>query len=300
MIDYKRIIKSRATRGKILALFSFVPDKMMLKLQYRIKTGRKLDLKNPLRFTEKIQWYKTHYKNPLMIQCVDKYDVREYIKSKGLEDILIPCYGVFDFADEINWEIIPCSFVMKDTLGGGGNAVIIVKDKENANVEELIKSAKKWTEIDTHKPSGGREWPYYCGKNHRIIIEKDISSLNKTGGIDDYKFFCFNGKVEYIVVDVDRYAGHKRNFYDTDWNNLHIISDCPALNREKEEPNNLDKMLQIASTLSNDFPFARVDLYNIDGIIYFGELTFYPWSGYVKFNPDNADFMFGVNFQLIE
>lgn len=158
MIDYKKIIRSRKTRGKILEFLSFIPDKTMLKIQYRIKTGNKLNLKNPKRFTEKLQWYKLYYKNPLMIQCVDKYDVREYVKSKGLEDILIPCYGVYDSADEVDWDSLPQQFVMKDTLGGGGNSVVIVKDKSTVDLEDLKSTAADWTKIDAHKKGGGREY----------------------------------------------------------------------------------------------------------------------------------------------
>ena len=194
MMDYKKIIKSRSLRLRILKILSFIPDKLMIKLQYFLKTGRRLNLKSPRRFTEKIQWYKLYYKNPLMIQCVDKYDVREYIKSKGLEDILIPCYGVYDTPDEIDWDALPNQFVMKDTLGGGGTSVIIVKDKTTVDIEDLKKRAAEWVKIDAHNKSGGREWPYYSGKNHRIIIEAMLPSNIDEGGLIDYKFFCFNGE----------------------------------------------------------------------------------------------------------
>ena len=127
-MDYKKIIKSRKVREQILRLLRFVPDKTMVKIQYRIKTGRKLNLKNPQRYTEKLQWYKLYYKNPLMIKCVDKYDVREYVKSLGLEEILNECYGVFDKVEDIDFDKLPNQFVMKDTLGGGGDRVIICKD----------------------------------------------------------------------------------------------------------------------------------------------------------------------------
>ena len=137
MLDYKKIFKQRKTRTKILRALNFIPDKTMLKIQYRIKTGHRLNLKNPRRYTEKLQWYKLYYRNPLMIQCVDKYDVRDYVKSKGLEDILIPCYGVFDSAEEIEWGSLSSAFVMKDTLGGGGTSVAIVKDKNAENLEHL-------------------------------------------------------------------------------------------------------------------------------------------------------------------
>ena len=171
-MDYKKILKSRSLRLKILQFLSFIPDVPMNKMQYKIKTGRKLNLKNPQRFTEKLQWYKLYYKNPLMIQCVDKYDVREYVKSKGLEDILIPCCGVFEDANEIKWDNLPNEFVIKDTLGGGGNSVIIVEDKDKADIENIKQTISTWTERKAHVKEAGREWPYYSGNNHRIIIEK--------------------------------------------------------------------------------------------------------------------------------
>ena len=136
-MDYKKIIKSRSLRLKILRFLSFVPDKTMIKIQYKLKTGHKLNLKNPRRFTEKLQWYKLYYKNPLMIRCVDKGDVRKYVAKCGLKDILIPSYGIYNSFDEINWDKLPSKFVVKDTLGGGGNSIIIVKDKKDINFEKL-------------------------------------------------------------------------------------------------------------------------------------------------------------------
>ena len=138
-MDYKKMLKSRKLRLKILSLLSFIPDKTMLKIQYRIKTGHSLNLKKPKRFTEKLQWYKLYYKNPLMIQCVDKYDVKEYVKSKGLERILIPCYGIYDSVEDIIWRDLPSQFVLKDTLGSGGNTVIVVNDKSKVSISELKK-----------------------------------------------------------------------------------------------------------------------------------------------------------------
>ena len=128
-MSYKNLIKSRKTRLAILRLMAFIPDKTMVKIQYRIKLHRKLDLKNPKRFTEKLQWYKLYYRDPLMAKCVDKYDVREYVKECGLGDILIPIIGIYDTPQQIDIKKLPNKFVAKDTLGGGGNAVIICKKK---------------------------------------------------------------------------------------------------------------------------------------------------------------------------
>lgn len=300
-MDYKKIIKSRKLRLQILRLLAFVPDKLMLKIQYRIKTGHKLNLKNPTRFTEKLQWYKLYYKNPLMIQCVDKYDVREYVKSKGLEDILIPCYGVYNSHDEIDWDALPNQFVMKDTLGGGGVSVIIVKDKSKEDINELKKRAAEWVAIDAHKKDGGREWPYYEGKNHRIIIEKYIEADDPDAGLKDYKYFCFDGKPTWVYVMADRQLGNGVGvgIYDADFNRQDVIrADERPLERIVEQPLTFELMKEISARLSDKFPEARIDLYEVDGEVKFGKITFFDGSGYMTFNPDSFDEKFGEAFKL--
>lgn len=295
MNGYKKIIRSPKMRKRILDILCFVPDEPMLKLQYWIKLGRKLNLKNPERFTEKLQWYKLYYHNPLMKQCVDKYKVREFIADKGLQDILVPLYGHYADIEQIKFDSLPDQFVIKTTNGGGGLNVAIVTDKEKFFVSEDKTKLKAQPFLAN---SGGREWAYYGLEPGIIVEELLINNDNPVAGVNDYKIFCFNGMVECIVVDVDRYIGHKRNFYDAQWNNLHVVSDCEAIDREVPMPENFEKMKQIAEKLSEEFPFVRVDLYNINGKIYFGELTFYPWSGYVQYTPDSFDFMLGEKFVL--
>lgn len=299
--DYKKIIKSRDLRLKILRVLSFIPDKPMIKLQYRIKTGHKLNLKNPKRFTEKLQWYKLYYKNPLMIKCVDKYDVREYVKKKGLEDILIPCYGVYDKVEEVDWNSLPNQFVMKDTLGGGGTSVVIVKDKSKTDIQQLKETAKKWTQIDAHRKDAGREWPYYSGRNHRILFEQYIDSDPDKGGLVDYKFFCMNGDTAYIYVIADRKLGAGAGFaiYDKNFNktNAQRVDERP-LKRFIEKPDNFEALKNVAEKLAGKFPEARIDLYDNNGEIHFGEITFFDGSGYMKFDPDKFDFELGDKFKL--
>lgn len=299
MNGYKKIIKSPEMRKKILDAMCFVPDETMLKLQYRVKLGRKLNLTNPKRFTEKLQWYKLHYHDPLMRQCVDKYEVRKFVADRGLQDILVPLINTYKDIDDIDLDELPDEFVMKTTNGGGGLNVAVCSDKTTLNWADI--KAKIESSDQVFKPhSGGREWAYY-GLKRKIVIEKLLKDKkNPEAGITDYKIFCYNGVSQYIIVDVDRYIGHKRNFYDCDWNNLHVISDCPASDREIERPQNLDQMLEIARKLSENFPFVRVDLYNIEGKIYFGEMTFYPWSGYVQYYPDQFDYELGKKFTMSE
>ncbi len=294
-MDYKKIFRSTASREKILNLLRFVPDSQMLKLQYKIKTGSKLDLKNPKRFTEKLQWYKINYRNEDMHQCVDKFLVRNYIKNKGLEDILVRLYGHYDNIEQIDFDSLPEKFVIKTTNGGGGLNVAVVNDKMQFLASDDLRKLKT---KKFKSRSGGREWAYYGLAPGIIAEELLVNADNPEAGVNDYKIFCFNGKVECIVVDVDRYIGHKRNFYDAQWNNFHVKSDCDAVDRDVPMPENFEEMKRIAEKLSEDFPFVRVDLYNISGKIYFGELTFYPWSGYVVFDPLDFDFALGEKFTL--
>lgn len=299
MDGYKNIIKSAALRKKILDFMRFVPDSIMLKLQYRIKLHRSLNLKHPQRFTEKIQWYKLNYRNPVMHQCVDKYLVRDFVKSKGLENILIPLLGRYRTIQDVDFDNLPNSFVLKTTHGGGGLNVVVCPDKANLNVDEL----KEKLSFPLHKVKSrtmGREWAYYGLTPGLVAEELLVNTENPEAGVNDYKIFCYNGKPEYLVVDVDRYIGHKRNFYKADWTRMDVSSDCPQADMDIPKPENFDEMLRIAAKLSEDFPFVRVDLYNVNGKIYFGELTFYPWSGYVQFNPDDIDFELGKDVQLDE
>lgn len=296
-MDYKKVFKTRKCRSAVLNMLRFIPDSLMLPLQYKIKLGRRLNLKNPQRYTEKLQWYKMHYRNPVMHQCVDKYQVREYIKKKGLEEILIPLIAHYDNIEKVEWDKLPEQFVMKTTHGGGGLNVLVCKNKDELDFAE-IKDKLSFESNPVKQNTGGREWAYYGLRPSLVVEELLVNQDNPAAGMNDYKIFCYNGKPKYIVVDVDRYIGHKRNFYDVEWNNMHIESDCPASDREIEKPVGFEKMLEIAEKLSEGFPYVRVDLYNNGGKIYFGELTFYPWSGYVQFEPDEADYMFGNDFEL--
>lgn len=295
MINYKRIFKSQKLRFAILSFLRFVPDKIMLSIQYYIKLNRQLNLKNPERFTEWLQWYKINYRNPLMPKCVDKYEVKKYVKGKGLERLIIPTLGIYNSGNEIDFDMLPNKFVIKTTDGSGGQNIIICQNKNKLDIKETKKKLDSWKgkkDIDA-----GREWAYTGMDSSRIIVEEFIESTYENNeGIPDYKFLCFKGHPKYIIYDYNRYNGHKRNIYDINWNLIPIATDCPQKDINIPAPKNLDNMLEIASTLSKDFPFVRVDLYNIDGKIYFGELTFYPWSGYVSFTPDSFDFELGNLF----
>ena len=294
-MDYKKIIKSQNLRFKILAMFKWVPDKWMLPVQYKIKLGRWPNLKHPTRWTEKLQCYKMYYRNPILHTCVDKYEVRKYIEEKGLSETLVKLYGVWGNASEIDFSSLPQSFILKITDGGGGENVIIVRDKDNVDLNSIREKLDFW--IGRKKIDVGREWAYMGTPKSKIIAEELlINKTNPEAGIEDFKILCFNGEPKYIIVDKDRYINHKRNFYSTDWKRKSVTTDHEQFDDYYPEPENLGLMLEIAHQLSADFPFVRVDLYNIEGRIYFGELTFYPWTGYVQFTPDEFDIELGGYF----
>ena len=296
-MDYKKFIKNRDTRTAILQFLDFVPDDIMLRIQYRIKTGRRLNLKKPKRYTEKIQWYKLYYRDPLMSQCVDKYEVRHYVESCGLKNILNECYGVYSSVEEIDFDALPNQFVMKDTLGSGGNSVILVEDKEKSDINQIKRQLSKWLS-SSPKKNPGREWVYE-GNSHRIIVEKFIRSDSSKGGLVDYKFFCFNGEIYCLYVMSDRATGLKMEVYDSEFRPMNVfIRYDQRMQDTVKPPKNYNEMCQIAKKLSSKFPHVRVDLYNQNGAIWFGETTFFSGSGYTIFEPDEFDFMMGKAFKL--
>lgn len=296
-MNYKKLFKSQQVRFAILKMLSWAPDRVMLQIQYRIKLGRWMDLKNPKRFTEKLQLYKMKYRNPILGQCVDKYGVRQFVESKGLGRILNNCYGVYDDASQIDFSQLPDRFVVKSTDGGGGHNIFICRDKSQIDISQVVAEANSWLNIKDINP--GREWAYTQISKSRIIVEEYLENEeNPKAGISDYKFFCFDGKPYCVVYDGDRYIGHKRNFYNLNWENLNILSDCPEIEDNIEKPEGLDEMIIAASELSQGFPFVRVDLYYVKRRVFFGEMTFYPWSAYVQFSPDYFDFELGRQFDV--
>lgn len=300
MVDYKKVLKSRNLRLKILNGLSWVPDKAMVKLQYRIKTGRKPDLKNPKRYTEKLQWYKLNYRDDLMPKCVEKFDVRDYIEKKGYGELLNQLYAMYDNEDEIDFSELPDKFVVKDTIGAGSNSVLVVDKKSDKYNENEVKNViKSWLAIKPTK-SVSREWPYDNLK-HRVIAEKFLEQKN--GDLDDYKFFCFNGRCEYFYKRSEYAKDHgdgKMSFYTRDgkWLKGVGLDYCKTSSEKQVLCKNINQMIKIADDLSKDFPHVRVDLYNIDGKIVFGELTFFNAGGYMIFTPDKFDYEMGDKFKI--
>lgn len=294
-------IKNRLSDNQKRSMYwilDILPTSWVVNLQYYGTVGRKLNLKNPERFTEKIQWYKINYQIPLMTICADKYKIREYVREKGLEKMLPELYGVYDTFSEINFARLPNSFAVKSNNGSGTN--IFIEDKNMMDYDEVKKTVNSWGKVNTL--SVGREWAY---KNiepkiiiEELLIPEDEFQLNH--GLTDYKILCFNGKAKYIWVDVDRDNNHQRNFYSLNWEKIEVKTDVPNFSYDIKKPAKLALMLELAETIAKDFPFVRVDYYYLNNKLYLGELTFYPWSGSVQFTPDSFDYHLGALLVLPE
>lgn len=271
--------------GKCLA------DDTYLKLRYRLDMGRKLNLKSPTLFTEKLQWLKAYYHDPLYTKLVDKYEVKKWVADKIGSQYVIPLYGVWNDFNEIDFDKLPNSFILKTTHTSGG--FIVCKDKAKFDKE----GARKMMELSLHNDYywRTREWPY---KNvqKRIIAEKYMPSL---GNIDseEYKITCCNGKVKVFTVcrgvpHSDYALRHNdnfdRNFNRQKWYAFYTPSDKPV-----EKPAKFDEMIELAEKLAEGIPTVRVDFYVIDGQIYFGEMTFFTWAGFIKFTPESQDTVMG-------
>lgn len=273
---------------------AWMPDKLYLSLRFRSYMGYWMDWKNPKTFNEKIQWLKIHDRNPSYTCLVDKYSVRNYVSQKIGNEYLIPILGVWETVDEIEFDKLPNQFVLKCTHDSG--SVIICKDKSTFDVENArIKLAKA---LKLNFYTTFRELPYKNVKP-RIIAEKYLD--DGAQGVIDYKLHCFNGKVQFILACSERFSndGMKEDFYNLEWERISVQR--PNYKNSKNgvlKPKLLQKMLEIAELFSKGKFFLRVDFYEIQGQLFFGELTFYPASGFEKFEPLEYDDIFGSWLKL--
>lgn len=269
------------------------PDRLYLKLMFRCKMGYWLNLSNPKSYNEKIQWLKLYDRNPLYTKLVDKYAVKKWVADKIGDEYVIPTLGVWKSPKDIDFDKLPKQFVLKTTNGGGGD-VVICRDKSKFDRAWAVKHLNQGLKKSIYNKL--REWPY---KNvpPRIIAEKYLEE--DCGQLKDYKFFCFDGNVKFLEVDFDRFTEHHRNIYDENMSLLPFAIHYPTkLDVNLAKPLNFDKMLEIARLLSAELSHVRVDLYNVSGKIYFGEMTFYHGSGYRKMNPAEWDYKCGEFLNL--
>ena len=270
-----------------------VSDEVMSKFYYWIVLHKKLNLKNPRTFNEKIQWMKLYYypRNPLIIKCSDKYAVREYIKEKGYEKKLVPLFGIWDKADDIIWDDLPNSFVLKCNHGCAYN--IVVPNKKAFDKDKIAIQLNSWLKEDFG--AFNIEIHYSKIKHHCILCEEFLGE-----SITDYKFFCFNGKPYCIYVSTDLIHDRQAQigFFDLDGKKMQLHRDDYTDIEEITLPSFYYEMKKAAEVLCKDFPFVRVDFFLANNTWYFAELTFTPGAGMMPFNPEEIDSEWGTLIDL--
>jgi hypothetical protein len=272
-----------------IKLRDYLPDHVVILADYFHVFRRFPNLKNPKRYTEKIQCYKLYGGLEKFNNYVDKYEVRSYVAETVGENYLIPLIGVWDDVAQIDMAMLPEEYVLKVTHGSGFN---IIRSKSIKVDEKQLKATlMQWQKVDFYKV--GREKQYEKCKP-RILAEKYLNTVD--GELLDYKFFCFNGEPLYVQVDSDRHVNHKRAYYDLQWKRLPFTTYYQQADKDFERPSTLEEMIVVAKKLSQDFRHVRVDLYQYYGQVYFGELTFTHGNGLEPFYPDKWDTIVGESF----
>ena len=281
MIDYRKVITDGQLRLKLIDLLRFIPDRPYLKMVYYIKTGKKLNLDNPIGFNEKENWLKLHDVHPEYSDYVDKVKVRKVVETLVGPGLFFPLLGTWKKFQDINFDELPNEFVLKCNHDSG--SVKIIKDKSLINKEKL----RRFYDFHLNRNPfyAGREYPY---KNVEPCLFAE-EYIKVEGGINDYKFFCFDGKPVIMFVATERSTGNtKFDFYDMDFNHLDIVNIHPQSTVGNiQKPKCFEEMKEIAAKCSKGIRFVRIDLYEIDGKVYFGEFTFFHGGGFWPLTPDH-------------
>ena len=271
-------------------------DTAYLKAAYRLRMGKRLNLAHPQTFNEKLQWLKLNDRQSVYTRMADKFAARAFVAERIGERHLIPLLGVWDDPEDIDFDDLPNKFVLKCNHNSG-LGMCICKDKASLDIKQTKAALARGLRENYYLR--GREWPYR-DIPRKIVAEAFIEDAS--GDLKDYKFLCFNGKVELFDIDFDRFINHHVNYYDIHGKLLPVgLVDFPPLpERNLPIPDNLEEMISIAETLAQGCPFLRVDLYNVNGAVYFGEMTFFPSSGMGKFFPEEWDTLLGEQLTLPE
>lgn len=279
------------------ALLRLCSDKTFIRIKW---AGRrmpyKLNLKNPRTFNEKLQWIKLYDHNPLYTTLVDKYKVKQYVIDRIGAEHVIPLLGAWDSVDEIEWDILPDQFVIKCSHDCGG--MVICKDKSKLDIKAAATTLNEAFNYNYYYK--GREWPY---KNVRPKIFAEAYMEDEYGELRDYKFFCFNGDVKALFIASDRQKENeevKFDFFDTNFEHLPFTQGHPNSPHQPSKPKGFEEMKRLASQLSKGIPEVRVDFYDVNGHVYFGEFTLFHFGGMVKFDPVEWDYTFGSWITLPE
>lgn len=274
-------------RWLLRTLAAPLSDERFAVLQYRRRHGRRPELRPPRTFNEQILWLKLYCRDPLLRTCADKFAVRDWVRARLGDRYLVPLLGVYGRPREIPFANLPEQFVLKATHGSGWN--IFCRDRATLDPARVRRQLGRWLRQNYYRV--GREWAY-DGVPARILCEPLLAG---PGGQPpwDYKLFCFAGTPRYVQVDYGRFTAHTRAFYDPDWRRVPCRCGYPAEPRDSPRPAMLAEMLAVATELARGFPFVRVDLYEVAGRVFFGELTFYPGNGGLPFIPAHYDGVFG-------
>jgi hypothetical protein len=280
---------------RMLRKMTFLPPVKYAKYSHEYYTGKKLDLKNPKEFNEKIQWYKVFYHPKKLNQLVDKYAVRAYVEDKIGSKYLNEFYGIYKSFSEINFDKLPNQFVVKATHASSYN--LIVKDKSTLNKKKVRLLFKKWLRTNQYYRTG-QEWAYK-DVLPRLLVEKFLKENGQTSLID-YKFYCFNGVAKFLEIHLDREDDHKRAFYDLDFKKLPFrnVSLKQSIDKELIKPATFEEMIALSEKLADKLPYVRVDFYSIKDKIIFGEMTFYPSDGKKDFYPEEYNKSLGDLFNI--
>ena len=280
-MDYKSFIKEREKRLNLIRYLSFIPDSIYLRMVYWIKTGKCLNLRHPVGFNDKMNWLKLHDQHYEYTDYVDKVKVRNIVENVIGPNYFFPLLGTWKHFKDINFNELPDEFVLKCNHDSG--SVKVITDKKNINKEELETFFEGRLSLNSF--CLGREYPY---KNVEPCILAE-ALMHAEGGINDYKFFCFGGKPTIMFVATERASGDtKFDFYDMDFNHLDIVNIHPQSEKgEIRKPKCFEEMKEIATKCSQGMKFVRIDLYEIDGKVYFGEFTFFHGGGFWPFKPEH-------------
>lgn len=269
-------------------------DRKFIECKWRFTMSYPLNLDAPISYNEKQNWLKLYDRKPEYTMMVDKYLVKSYVAKIIGEEYIIPTLGVWDTPDEIDFSTLPNQFVLKCNHNSG-KGMFICKDKSSLSQKDINgvrANLRIGLSEDYYK--NNREWPY---KNvSRKILAEQFMEDEQTKELRDYKFFCFDGEVKCLFIATNRGKGEHEtffDFYDSDFNHLEVKNGHPNATVKPKKPDHFDEMKQIASRLSKGFPSIRVDLYEVNGKVYFGELTFTHWGGFTPFEPQEWDFIFG-------
>lgn len=270
-------------------------DELYIKLEYFFGMKKFLNLENPQTFNEKLQWLKLYAKKKEYTNLVDKYEAKNHVAKILGKDHIIPTLGVWDRFEDIDFEKLPNQFVLKCTHDSGG--LVICKDKTQLNIKKARKKINKSLKKNFYLEH--REYPY---KDVRPRIIAETYMVDESGiELKDYKFFCFDGEPRMLFVATDRPYDTRFDFFDTEFNHLPFKQGHPLATKKIVKPKGFDEMLRFAALLSKDMPHVRIDLYDINGKIYFGEYTFFHFSGNVPFEPEEWDYKVGqwLNLPII-